>query len=70
MAYGVVRSHKLEKNRKQLDNTTDSFSSPSTTSYSYDNLNGNTDTNSKKELTSLTNSRTIFSLEDKTSDII
>ena len=71
MAYGIVWAHKLGKqNRKQLDNTTDNYSSPSNTSYSYDKFNKNTDVTSKKALTTETNSRTIFSLGDKTFDIV
>ena len=71
MAYGIVWARKLGKqNRKQLDNTTDNYSAPSNTSYSYDKYNKNTDINSKKALTTETNSRKIFSLGDKPSDIV
>ena len=71
MAYGIGRANKLGKqNRKLIDNTTDTSSALSTPSYSYDKLNGNTDITSKKALTSQTNPRAIFSLEDKPSDII
>ena len=51
MACGIGRAHKLGKqNRKQLYKTTDTYSSPSTLSYSYDKLNENTDVTSKKIL--------------------
>ena len=71
IAYGIGRAHKIGKqNRKLIDNTTDPSSAPSNPSYSYDKLNGNTDITSKKALTLQTNTRTIFSLEDKPSDII
>ena len=46
MAYGIGRSQKLGKqNRKQLENTADTSLAPVTPSYSYDNLNKNTDWN-------------------------
>ena len=39
MAYGIGRSRKLGKqNRKQLNNNTDTFSTPSTASFSYKKL--------------------------------
>ena len=48
MAYGIVRCHKVgEKNIKQPDNTTDTYSAPSTPSYSYDKLHKYTDISSK-----------------------
>ena len=48
MAYGIDRAHKLGKqNKKRLDNTTDPSSAPSTSSYSYEKLNENTDITSK-----------------------
>ena len=48
MAYGIGQAQKTGKqNRKKLDNTTDTSSAPSTPSYSYDKLNGNTDITSK-----------------------
>ena len=50
-----------EKNRKQLENTTDTYSGASTPSYSYDKLNENTDINSKKALKT-TSTRKIVSL--------
>ena len=54
----------------RLENTTYPYLEPSTPSYSYDKFNENTDITSKKALTSQTNPRTIFSLEDKFSDNI
>ena len=46
MAYGIFRAHKLGKQkRKRLDNTTYTYSAPSTPSYSYKKLNENTDSN-------------------------
>ena len=50
MAYRIGRVRKLGKNRKQLDNTTDPSSAPPASSYSYDELNGNTNITSKKAL--------------------
>ena len=71
MAYGIGRAHKLrKKNIKKLENTTDNSLAPSTPSYSYDTLNGNTDITSKKSLTAETHSRAILSLLDKSYDII
>ena len=70
MAYGILRSHKLNKNRNRLDNTTDTYSEPSTASYSYNKLNENTDITSKKASNSESHSITIFSLEDKPYEII
>ena len=69
MAYEIVRAHKL-KYINQLDNTTDHSLAHSTISYIYDKLNENTEINSKNPLTAETYSRTIFSLEDKPSNII
>ena len=55
MAYGIGRGHRIGKqNRKQLDNINDPSLESSTSSYSYDKLNENTDINSKKALTAET----------------
>ena len=71
MAYVIGRAHKLVKqNIKLLYNTTDTSSEYSTPSYSYYKFNENTDITSKRSLTTETHSRTIFSIEDKLSDII
>ena len=71
MAYRIGRYHKIrKKNKRVLYNTPNTSSTPSTPSYSYNKLNENTDITSKKSLTTETHSRTIFSLEDKPSDII
>ena len=71
MNYGIVRANKLVKqNRKILVNTADTSSATSTPVYSYGNFNENTDSTSKKLLTAEAHSRTIFFLEDKTSDTI
>ena len=43
MVYGIGRAHKLGENRKWLDNTIYTSSAPSTPSYSYYRLGGNTD---------------------------
>ena len=70
MAYGIGQARKLGKHKKKLIyNTTDPSSAPSTTSYSYDELNENTDITSKKLLSAETRSITILYLEDKPSDI-
>ena len=69
MAYGIDWDNKLV-GKKRLDNTTDHSPVPSNPSYSYDKLNENTDITSKKALNAETHSKTILSLEDKTSDII
>ena len=69
MAYGIGPAHKLGKNRKRLDNTTDTSSEPSTPSYSYNKLNENTYITSKKALTTETHSRKKI-IEDKPSEII
>ena len=61
MAYGISRDHKLEKKRKQLDNTTEPYSATSTPSYIYYKMNENNDITSKKTLTAETHSITIFS---------
>ena len=48
MAYGIDQAHKIRKqNRKIIDSTTDPYSEPSTSSYSYNKLNENTDITSK-----------------------
>ena len=59
-----------EKIRKRTYNTTDTSSETSTHLYSYEKLNENTDITSEKALTAETHSRTIFSLDDKLSDLI
>ena len=49
MAYGIGWSHKLRKqNIKELDNTTDPSSAPPTPSFTYNELNENTDITGKK----------------------
>ena len=71
MAYAIGQARKLGKqNIKQLENTTDASSAESILSYSYDKLNENNGITSKKSLTTETHSGTIFSLEDKPSEII
>ena len=65
MVYGIGQAHKLRKqNRKKLDNTTDSYSSPSTPSYSYNKLSEYTDI-SRKTFTAETHSSKICALDDK-----
>ena len=70
MVYGIGRDHKLEKNRKQVGNTTDTSSSPSTPSYSYDKLNENTDINIKIYINCRDRFYHNLSLDDKPSVII
>ena len=49
MVYGIVRARRFGGgNRKQLENTTDTYSSPSNPSYSYDKLNECADISRKK----------------------
>ena len=49
MAYVIGQDHKpIKQNRKRLENTTDNSSAPSLQSYSYDEVNENTDITSKK----------------------
>ena len=50
MAYGIDQAHKLGKNRKRLENTTDPSKLPSTLSYSYNRLNENTGSNTNSVL--------------------
>ena len=71
MAYKIVQACKIGKeNIKRLDNTTDTYSAPSSPSNSYSKFNENTDITSKESLTAETHSRTIFSLDNKPSVII
>ena len=71
MAYGIGRGHRIGKqNRKQLDNINDPSLESSTSSYSYDKLNENTDITTKKSYTEERYYRTIFIIGDNTSDII
>ena len=71
MAYGIFWAHNIrKKNRKRLDNTTDTSSAPLAPSYIYGKLNENTEITSKKSLTAETHSSTIFALDDKPSVII
>ena len=49
MAYGIGQAQKFgEQSRKIIDNNADTYSTPSTSSYSYGKLNENTDITSKK----------------------
>ena len=66
----LAKLKKPKKNRKRIDSITDNSSATSTHSYSYNNFNENTDITSKKQLTAETHYRTIFSLDNKPSDII
>ena len=55
---------------KELDNTTDTSSAPSTPSYSYKKKHENTDTKNKKSLTAETHYSITFVTDDKPYEII